>query len=792
MTQNEIAVPDYCRVTPEGFVWLLSAACQLHRLPFNAASLLNNFPLPHTLTALKQALNNFGFSSSVETIGTADLHQLTLPCFVLVPAAANQALAEASAASGTGATQSKQSVTEVLTDFVLLLKAEGDRIVYLAPEESEPRETSAPSFLASCLGWGLQIGRTDQPAVSRDTRSEKTAERQTLSAATPIRASVDTSQQQRQPSQQNWDQTSTLPEDPNVAEPPHSTPATHSKEKKRENKVRWFASEMRKHHTVWRTVLLISLITQAIGLAAPLFARLIIDQVIIEQSGSTLVIIGFALTFFIVFTAVINWLRHYLVLQTGRRIATAIGQRVVNHLLRLPLSYFESRSTGTLLSRMQGIETMQRITASAAFTVIFDLPFLLFFVTAMFWLSWKLTLLSLLAVALIVLLSISMMPLFRDHLNRQFLLGARNQAFLAEYLASMVTVKTLQMEQHIEKRYSDHLASYLAVGLSSRQAANSYLIVCQALEQTMMLTVLIAGTTMLMDNAGFSIGMFVAFQMLASRIGEPLLRLVGLWRDIQQIEIANDRIGEIFDQSTERFALSTPQSLAIPARLDVVDLAFRYSAEHRWLFRHLDLTLPAGHITAIIGPSGGGKTTLGRLMQGLYSPQHGQILLDNNDIQGLPANELRNNFSIVSLDTTLFAGTIYDNLVASHPQASFDEVIRACKSAGIHDTIDQLPDGYRTEIGEQGTGLSGGQRQRLAFARAILRQPRILIIDEGLSSLDQAAAEKIYKTINGLKGSVTVLYFGHQLPSGLQADKLIDLGRVLEIKFNVMAAAPAV
>jgi len=782
MTQEEIVVPDRFLITPEGFVWLLGAACQLHRIPFDAVSLLKKFPVPHTMAALHEALEDFGFRFSVTALDANALQRLIFPYFAFVPAGAYPGLTQPTMKVATR-NQPDHLASGIPADFLLLLNAEGDRVTYLSPDEDKPRMAATSALIAGSLGWILQVAHKEEisstcansdPAPLRE--HDRTPQTMAHLSRLPSSGVL--------PGQENGTTTAS-PNNFQINKSAESSVST-KRAPTPSSKIRWFSHELRKHYAVWKTILLISMLTQAIGLVAPLFAKLIIDQVVVQQSGSTLVVLGFSLAFFIVFTAVINWLRHYLVLQTGHRIATSFGQRVVNHLLHLPLSYFESRPTGILLSRLQGIETLQRISSNAAFTVIFDLPFLLFFVAAMFWLSLKLTLLALLVIGLIVLLSIATMPMFRDHLNRQFLLGARNQAFLAEYLASMITVKTLQMEQHIEKRYNDHLASYLAVGLSSRQASNSHVIVTQALEQSMMLVILIAGATMLMDNSGFTIGMLLAFQMLASRIGEPLLRLVGVWQDVQQVDITVDRLSEILDQPTERFSVSAPHGLPIPARLDVVDVAFRYSSEQTWLFRHLNLALPTGRITAIIGPSGCGKTTLSRLLHGLYCPQHGQIFLDGDDIQGFSANELRNSFSIVPQDTVLFAGTIYDNLIASHPQASFDEVLRACKAADIHDMIDQLPDGYRTEIGERGTGLSSGQRQRLAFARALLRQPRILIIDEGLSSLDDLAAEQLSNTINKLKGKVTVLYLCHRLPPGLQADQSIDLGRSQTTHFSAM------
>jgi len=731
-------VPNCCRVTPEGFVWLLGAACQLHRLPFDAAALLNKFPLPHTVAALHKALEYFGFRSALATIDAGALQRLTFPCFALVPALQAQTTGAETVRrpmTDDSSTPSPAKSSADCADFVLLLKAENDRILYLAPDDSQPREAAIKSFLEGCLGWVLQIGRADKSSIGSDNPSHN-------SAGTPAAMA--------------------------------SITVTKSLPTPRDN-FRWFKTEFRKHRTVWRTVMLASLIIQTVALAAPLCTRMIIDQVVVQQTSSTLVVLGFALAFFIVFTAVINWLRQYLVLQTGNRIVAALGNRVIAHLFRLPLSYFETRPTGALLSRLQGIETLQRFATNGAFTVIFDVPFLLLVAATMFWLSWKLTLFSLLVIGVIALLSVSVMPMFRDHLHRQFLLGVRNQAFLAEYLSNMATVKTLQIEQHLEKRYSDHLVGYLAVGLSSRQAGNSYLIVTRALEQTMMLIILIAGASMLMENSGFTIGAFVAFQMLASRLGEPLLRLVGLWQDIQQAIIAVDTLGEIFDQHGEKHSAAPPPGIAVPGRIDVVDLAFRYASEQTWICRHLDIAFQAGSTTVVRGPSGSGKTTLGKLLQGLYSPQHGQIFLDGEDIQEFAANDLRDNFAVVSQEAVLFTGTLYDNLVMRHPQTSFEDVLRACKAVGIHDLIDRLPDGYRTDIGEGGFSLSGDQRQRLVLARALLRPPRILILDEGLSNLDTADTEKISQMINSLKGKMTIIYFGQEIPTGLKFDQVVDL-----------------
>jgi subfamily B ATP-binding cassette protein HlyB/CyaB len=282
-----------------------------------------------------------------------------------------------------------------------------------------------------------------------------------------------------------------------------------------------------------------------------------------------------------------------------------------------------------------------------------------------------------------------------------------------------------------------------------------------------------------MQNAGFTVGMLVAFQMFAGRMSQPMLRLVGLWQEFQQANVAVKRLGDILDMPQEPHTLTPKRELTgkSQAALAVENLAFRYGDQLPWLYRNLHIAFPAGRLSVIMGPSGCGKSTLAKLMLGFYQPQEGRITLDGKDIRTFAANELRSIFGVVPQETVLFSGTLYDNLVMAHPHATFDDVIAACKAAEIHDVIEQLPDGYQTEIGERGTGLSGGQRQRIAIARALLKRPKILIFDEAVSNLDQPTAEHFAKTINKLKGQVTMLFITHQIPKGLQVDEVFSFGQ---------------
>jgi len=273
----------------------------------------------------------------------------------------------------------------------------------------------------------------------------------------------------------------------------------------------WFLPELKKHKTIWRDVLLASLAIQLVGLVTPLFTQVIIDKVVVHQTHSTLIVLGVALVLFMLFSAGMTWLRQYLVLHTGNRIDAVLGSQVLRHLLRLPLPYFENRPTGVLVARLHGVETIREFVSGAAVTLVLDFPFLLIFLAVMFAYSWQLSLIAVGLLGTIALMSFLVAPVFREKLNRQFMLGARNQAFLTEYIAGMGTVKSLQMEPDIDRKYGDLLAQYLASGFSTKQVGNTYNVIANALEQVMTLSILIVGALLVMQNDGFTVGMLVAF-----------------------------------------------------------------------------------------------------------------------------------------------------------------------------------------------------------------------------------------------------------------------------------------
>ena len=602
----------------------------------------------------------------------------------------------------------------------LVLQADATRVLLLESDDAAPRDMRLEEFGLRYLGRALRITPKAEPAIDPDSQA------QALQA--------------------------------------------------RRFGFSWFVPELKKHKRLWQEIVLASLVIQLIGLATPLFTQTIIDKVVVHHTQSTLIVIALGLAVFMLFSAVLSWSRQYLVLHTGNRVDAALGALVFERLFKLPPKYFQYRPTGVIAARLHGVETVREFIASAAITLLLDLPFLLVFVAVMFYYSVSLTLIVMAILGLIVGLSLAVAPMFQRSLQEQFQLAARNQAFLTEYVAGLETVKSLQLEQQLNSRYGAYLSSYLNASFGARQLANSYNTLANLLEQVMTLLILAIGAYIVMQDHAFTIGMLVAFQMFAGKVSQPLLRLVGLWQQFQQARLAVDRLGDLMNVPTEIYSVIPSRESRRRGEIRIEDISFRYTPQLPLVYENLSMEIQQGQCIVIMGASGSGKSTLAKLLQGFYQPVAGRILIDGIDIRHLAANELRSHFGVVPQETTLFSGTIHDNLQMANPNASFEDLVNACKLAEIHQVIEALPQGYQTEIGERGAGLSGGQKQRIAIARALLKRPRILIFDEATSALDASTAENFAQTINKLKGKVSMLFIAHGLPRGLQVDAVYSLG----------------
>jgi len=693
-------------INTETFIWALQCACQVHRVPFDAAMALRQFPSPYNSALLQHALHELGLKGRWRKVKDTDMEHLNFPCFAALNPPDGPEFGKEPSEPDTQVEQQLET-----HGLALLVRLEKGVILFFEPGSQEPQHLPLTEFTARCAGHVLQFAAPKSKGADED----------------------------------------------------------------KEFGFRWFVPELLKHKKVWRDVLLASLALQVVGLATPLFTQTIIDKVIVHHSMSTLAVIAVGMAIFMVFNAAMSWVRQYLVTHTGNRIDSVLGAQVFDHLFRLPLRYFEHRSTGTLVARLQGIESIREFLSGAAVTLILDVPFLVIYLAIMFYYSRLLSLAALAMLLLIVLLSLAITPVLRERLNQQFLLGARNQSFVTEYLSGMETVKSLQMEPQVVSRYGEYLAGYLEAGFNSRQLSNSYNVAANTLEQLMTLTILCLGAWLAMTTQDFTIGMLVAFQMFAGRLSQPVLRMVGLWQQFQQANIAVKRLGDVMHAPAEPYSLKPAREGGGHGKVEIRNLGFRYADNLPYLYQNFNMTILPGQCIALMGPSGSGKSTLAKLMLGFYLPSEGSIHIDDHDIRHFSANELRHHFGVVPQETVLFSGTLYENLMFSNPHTTFEQVVQACKLAEIHHAIEKLPEGYQTIIGERGVGLSGGQKQRLAIARALLKQPKILLFDEATSSLDSATAEHFATTVNQLKGKVTMLFITHQLPASLKVDEVVRL-----------------
>jgi subfamily B ATP-binding cassette protein HlyB/CyaB len=698
------------------FVWAIEAACSLLQKPFQRDLVLQQFAAPHDLATVQLALEELGIKAEPKPIKFKKLSAESYPLLVWIFSTSH---------AGNQQNQAEQHIADVsntpASEYrpAILLQGDAEKVILIQPGVAAPVTMLAAEFKERCRAQVLRLAAK----VAEDT-------------------------------------------DPDAA-----IIAAQS----RRFGFSWFIPELLKHKKLWQEILLASLIIQLLALATPLFTQTIIDKVITNRTQSTLIVVLIGMGVFVVFTTILSWLRQYLVLHTGNRVDAVLGAAVFERLFKLPPMYFQHRPTGVISARLHGVETIREFIAGTAVTLILDFPFLLIFVAIMFYYSVTLSVIVLSIMLVIGIASFLVAPLFQKRLQEQFQMGARNQAFITEYVSGMETVKSLQLEPQLASRYRQYLATYLTAGFSTKQLANTYNSFAQMLEQIMTLLILGVGAWTVMNNAEFTIGMLIAFQMFAGRVSQPMLRLVGLWQQFQQAKLSVDRLGDLMNAPIEPYNLAPKRVQAGRGAVELQNLAFRYSDKLPLLYQNLDAQMLAGQTIAIMGPSGSGKSTLAKLLQGFYQPTEGRIKIDGVDIANLSANELRSHFGVVPQETMLFSGTILDNLQMANPQASFDQIVTACKLAEVNTTIEELPEGYQTEIGERGAGLSGGQRQRIAIARALLKRPKILVFDEATSALDAPTAELFAKTINGLRGKVTMLFITHGLPRGLKVDVLFQL-----------------
>ncbi len=550
-----------------------------------------------------------------------------------------------------------------------------------------------------------------------------------------------------------------------------------------------FFELMKPHSLVMLEVFIASVFIQIFGLITPLFTQLILDRVVVQRSELTLTAVGLGLLIFNLFRVAMTGLRQYLLDHTANRIDLALIVGFIRHTLRLPLNFFESRYVGDIISRVQENRKIQRFLSGEALSILLDLLTVFIYVGLMFWYSWQMALLVLLIIPPFALLALIATP-FLQRISREiFNAVAQESSYLIEALTGVRTVKATAVEQTVRWHWEELLNKEIKTNFSGQIISNRLQIFSNTIQAVVTTALLWFGAHLVINNQ-LTIGQLVAFNMLLGNIITPFQRLTVLWNQVQEVIIAVERINDVLDAEPEEDLHQQPrQNLPqLQGHIRFDNVTFRYHPESDVnILENLSFEVKPGQMVALVGRSGSGKTTISKLVVGLYPATDGKVLIDGQDITSLSLRSFRQQVGVVDQDTFLFGGTIRDNISLGHPGAVLTEVIAAAKLAGADEFITKLPMGYETQIGEGGGLLSGGQRQRIAIARALLGNPQLLILDEATSHLDTESERIIQRNFHTILKGRSTLVIAHRLSTVRNADLILVLDKGVLIESGTHA-----
>ena len=545
----------------------------------------------------------------------------------------------------------------------------------------------------------------------------------------------------------------------------------------------WFWPAIQRHRGVLLQVLIASFVVQLFSLANPLLIQVIIDKVINQRSLDTLQVLGFALVVVTLLEGVIGALRTFLFSETTNRIDLRLGSEVIDHLLRLPLNYFDRRPVGELGTRIAELEKIRNFLTGQALTTLLDTCFSVIYIVVMVLYSWLLTLIALCVLPIQVGLTVIGAPLFRRQYRDAAQENARTQSHLVEVLTGIQTVKAQNVEMISRWKWQDLYSKYISRTFEKTITGTALNETSQVLQKLSQLLVLWVGASLVLKGE-MSLGQLIAFRIISGYVTQPLLRLSGIWQNIQELKVSFERLADVVD-TPEESDEADKQKIPLPAiegqvRFD--DVSFTFSPTTPDVLRHIDLSIPAGTFVGVVGQSGSGKSTLMKMISRLYSPKSGRILVDGYDIDKVELYSLRRQIGIVPQEPLLFTGSVSENIALTDPDASSESIVEAARLACAHDFIMELPAGYSSNVGERGSNLSGGQRQRLALARTLLSRPRLLVLDEATSALDYDTERRVCDNLLDNVKHCTVFFITHRLSTIRRADLIVMLheGAIVE------------
>ena len=545
----------------------------------------------------------------------------------------------------------------------------------------------------------------------------------------------------------------------------------------------WFLPSLIRYRFVLIEVFVASFFVQLFTLAQPLGIQVIIDKVISQGSTDTLTFLATLLLGIAVFEAFLSTLRTYLFVDTTNRIDMTLGSEIIDHLLRLPLRYFEKRPVGELSSRINELENIRKFLTGTALTVVLDSVFSVVYIAVMILYSPLLTAVTLSTIPIFILLAVFFSPVIRQQLRTKAERNAETQSYLVEVLSGIQTVKAQNIELRTRWRWQELYARYVGAGFKNVVTSTAAGSMSGFLNKLSSLLIICVGAFLVIQGE-LSLGQLIAFRIIGGYVTSPLLRLAQLWQNFQEVALSLERLSDIVDTPQEsskedRGNIPMPE---ITGAVKFENISFRFKKGGEWNLRNLNLELQAGHFIGIVGQSGAGKSTMTKLLVRLYDPEAGRILVDDYDIDKVELYSLRRQIGVVPQDTLLFDGTVQENIALTNPDASTEEIIYAAQVAAAHDFIMKLPSGYNTRVGERGSALSGGQRQRIAIARTVLQQPRMLIMDEATSALDYQTEQQVCSNLAEAFHDTTVFFITHRLGTVRVADVILMMhaGAVVE------------
>ena len=545
---------------------------------------------------------------------------------------------------------------------------------------------------------------------------------------------------------------------------------------------KWFIPVVSKYVPFLRSVLFLSLILQLLGLASPIFVQNIIDKVLVHRSADALDILVLGMLICTVFNNWIMSLRAYLFTNIASKMDVALSSRLFKNITALPVSYFQKWQVGDVVSRLGELQTLRSFMTGSSLTIILDIVFAVVYFCVMFLYSSMLSIIVLVMIPLFVILNLIVAPIFKRLINDRFLIGSENRSFLIETITGIHTVKASSVEPHFTRRYEEMLARLVNASLAVVNVANVANSIGTFLFSMFNLVILWIGAYNVMAGE-ISVGELIAFQMIAGQLIAPVMRLINQWQYFQQIRVSMERLADIMDEDTEpAFNPSRTTLPSLRGEIALEKLAFSYTPEGGKVLDNINIRIPAGMKVGIVGRSGSGKSTLTKLIQRLYLPDTGRILIDGVDIAQVEPAWLRRQIGVVLQDSKLFSGTVEENIRIACPNATHEDVVNAAKLAGADEFVSQFPHGYETFVGERGSLLSGGQRQRIAIARALISNPRIIIFDEATSALDYESENIIMNNIEPISRGRTMLMIAHRLSTVRDCDAIIviEKGRIIE------------